>query len=62
MDICERLVMRKIKTYTLTIVWSDGVEEIIRPPTQTREVIEDFLDGLEDEENLNITTEEEECI
>jgi hypothetical protein len=54
--------MRKIKTYTLSIVWSDGVEEIIRPPTQIREVIEDFLDGLEDEENLNTTTEKEECI
>jgi hypothetical protein len=54
--------MRKIKIYTLSIVWSDGVEEIIRPPTQTREAIEDFLDGLEDEENLNITTEKEECI
>jgi hypothetical protein len=54
--------MRKIKSYTVNIVWSDGVEEIIRPSTQIREVIEDFLDGLEDEENLNTTTEKEECI
>ena len=51
--------MRKIKTYTLSIVWSDGVEEIIRPPTQTREAIEDFLDGLEYEENFNLTEGEE---
>ena len=54
--------MRKIKAYTVNIVWDDGEEELIYPNSQIRDAIEDYLDALEDEEYLNTTTEEEECI
>ena len=52
--------MRKIKSYTVNIVWDDGEEELIYPNSQVRDAIGDYLDGLEDEENINITMEEQE--
>jgi hypothetical protein len=52
--------MRKIKSYTVNIVWDDGEEELIYPNSQVRDAMGDYLDGLEDEENINITMEEQE--
>jgi hypothetical protein len=52
--------MRKIKAYTVNIVWDDGEEELIYPNSQIRDAIEDYLDALEDEENLEITMEAQE--
>jgi hypothetical protein len=50
--------MRKIKAYTVNIVWDDGEEELIYPNSQIREAMEDYLDALENEEYLEITMEE----
>jgi hypothetical protein len=52
--------MRKIKAYTVNIVWDDGEEELIYPNSQIREAMEDYLDDLEEEENLEITMEAQE--
>lgn len=52
--------MRKIKAYTVNIVWDDGKEESIHASHIVRDAIEDYLDDLENEENLEITMEEQE--
>ena len=52
--------MRKIKAYTVNIVWDDGKEELIHASHTVRDAIEDYLDDLENEENLEITMEEQE--
>lgn len=51
--------MRKIKEYKMVIIWDDGTEQDFHPSDYISEAIEDYLDGLEDEENEGITTEEE---
>ena len=52
--------MRKIKAYTVNIVWDDGKEELIHASHTVRDAIEDYLDDLENEENLEIIMEEQE--
>ena len=55
--------MRKIKAYTVNIVWDDGKEESIHASHTVRDAIEDYLDDLEEEEYLSTITEEEvKCI
>ena len=51
--------MRKIKSYTLNIVWDDGKEEFVYPSSKVKEALFDYFDELEDEEEYcNPTTEE----
>ena len=51
--------MRKIKAYTVNIVWDDGKEESVYPSSKVKEALFDYFDELEDEEEYcNPTTEE----
>ena len=52
--------MRKIKEYKMVIIWDDGTEQDFHPSDYISEAIEDYLDALEDEENLEITMEAQE--
>jgi hypothetical protein len=54
--------MRKIKAYTVNIVWDDGKEESVYPSSKVKEELFDYFDELEEEEEYcNPTTEEKEA-
>jgi hypothetical protein len=51
--------MRKIKSYTLNIVWDDGKEESVYLSSKVKEALFDYFDELEEEEEYcNPTTED----
>jgi hypothetical protein len=51
--------MKKIKSYTLNIIWDDGKEESVYPSSKVKEALFDYFDELEEEEEYcNPTIEE----